>query len=151
MEEYRKDYPVSVLCDMLGVSLSGGSAWKKRSLSQHQREDHQLAEHIHTSITPVGRCMGVHVFMLNCGIRASPSPANGWLASCENRHCLLVVVVIGRSRPAVSLARVFFQSVGSRLYRDPSIGRNGRVISQDRDVTSGGSTWQWCWISPRVG
>ena len=47
MEEYRKDYPVSVLCDTLGVSLSGDSAWKTRPMSQHQREDHQLAEHIH--------------------------------------------------------------------------------------------------------
>jgi transposase InsO family protein len=45
--EYRKDYSVSVLCETLCVSLSGYYAWKNRPLSQHQREDHQLAEHIH--------------------------------------------------------------------------------------------------------
>jgi putative transposase len=37
---------VSVLCESLGVSLSGYYAWKKRPMSQHQREDQQLAEHI---------------------------------------------------------------------------------------------------------
>ena len=46
VEEYRKEYPVSLLCETLGVSLSGYFAWKKRPMSQHQREDHQLAEHI---------------------------------------------------------------------------------------------------------
>ena len=48
MEAYRKEYPVGMLCDTLGVSLSGNYAWKKRLLSQHQREDNQLAEHIHS-------------------------------------------------------------------------------------------------------
>lgn len=46
MEAYRKQYPVSVLCRTLGVSLSGYYAWKKRPVSQHQREDQQLAEQI---------------------------------------------------------------------------------------------------------
>ncbi len=46
MEDYRKDYPVSLLCETLGVSLSGYYAWKKHPMSQHQREDHRLAEHI---------------------------------------------------------------------------------------------------------
>ena len=46
MEGYRKDYPVSVLCETLGVSLSGYYAWKKRPMSKHEREDKQLAEHI---------------------------------------------------------------------------------------------------------
>ena len=46
-EDYREEYPINVLCDTLGVSLSGYYAWKKRSMSQHCREDSQLAEHIH--------------------------------------------------------------------------------------------------------
>ena len=46
VDEYRKEYPVSVLCESLGVSLSGYYAWKKRPVSQHQREDQQLAEQI---------------------------------------------------------------------------------------------------------
>ena len=46
MEEYRKNYPVSILCETLGVSLSGYYAWRNRPMSQHEREDTQLAEHI---------------------------------------------------------------------------------------------------------
>src|SRR5260370_37209324 len=46
VEDYRKEYPVSMLCETLGVSLSGYYAWKKRPMSEHQREDDQLAEHI---------------------------------------------------------------------------------------------------------
>jgi len=48
VETFRNEYPVRVLCETLGVSLSGYYAWKKRPLSQHQREDQQLAERIHT-------------------------------------------------------------------------------------------------------
>ena len=47
MEAYQKDYPITMLCETLGVSLSGYYAWKKRAMSQHQREDQQLAERIH--------------------------------------------------------------------------------------------------------
>ena len=47
VEEYRKEYPVSVLCDTLGVSLSGYYAWKNRPMSQHQRED-QPARRAHS-------------------------------------------------------------------------------------------------------
>ena len=47
MEALRNEYPVSVLCETLGVSLSGYYSWKKRPMSQHQREDQQLVEHIH--------------------------------------------------------------------------------------------------------
>jgi len=47
VKEYREEYPVSMLCETLGVSLSGYYGWKNRPMSQHQREDTQLAEHIH--------------------------------------------------------------------------------------------------------
>jgi putative transposase len=46
VEAFRKEYPVSVLCETLGVSLSGYYAWKNRAPSQHQLEDGQLAERI---------------------------------------------------------------------------------------------------------
>jgi putative transposase len=54
VEAFRKEYPVSVLCETLGVSLSGYYAWKKRPLSQHQREDSQLAERIHAELRDQG-------------------------------------------------------------------------------------------------
>jgi hypothetical protein len=35
---------VNLLCETLGVSVSGYYAWRKRPMSQHQREDGQLVE-----------------------------------------------------------------------------------------------------------
>lgn len=46
VEAYREEYPVSVLCDTLGVSLSGYYTWKKRPVSKHRQEDSQLTEYI---------------------------------------------------------------------------------------------------------
>jgi putative transposase len=46
VEAYREEYPISVLCDTLGVSLSGYYAWKKRPVSKHRQEDSQLTEYI---------------------------------------------------------------------------------------------------------
>jgi putative transposase len=43
---YREAYPISVLCETLEVSVSGYYAWKKRSMSQHQQDDNQLAQRI---------------------------------------------------------------------------------------------------------
>jgi putative transposase len=46
VEEYRKEYLVSVLCETLGVSLSGYSAWRKRPICEHRRADEVLGEQI---------------------------------------------------------------------------------------------------------
>jgi putative transposase len=46
VEEYHKEYPVSVLCKTLGVSLSGYYAWRKRPVCEHHRADEVLAEQI---------------------------------------------------------------------------------------------------------
>ncbi len=80
MEEYRKEYPVSVLCETLGVSPSGYYAWKKRPMSRHQWQDQQLVEHIeevYHSCRQVGKCMAVRAFMQNCGTRDHEFPQTG--------------------------------------------------------------------------
>ena len=74
MEEYRRDYPISVLCETLGVSLSGYHAWKNRPLSQHQREDNQLAEHIHVVYQACRQVYGsprIHAELRDQGITVS--------------------------------------------------------------------------------
>jgi putative transposase len=74
VEEYRKEYPVRVLCETLGVSLSGYYAWKKRPLSQHQREDQQFAEHIHAVYHACRQVYGsprIHAERRDQGIRVS--------------------------------------------------------------------------------
>jgi putative transposase len=74
VEALRNEYPVSVLCETLGVSLSGYYAWKNRPLSQHQREDHQLAEHIHAVYHACRQVYGsprIHAELRDQGIRVS--------------------------------------------------------------------------------
>ncbi len=74
MEALRNEYPVSVLCETLGVSLSGYYAWKKRPLSQHQREDQQLAERIQAVYHANRQVYGsprIHVELRDQGIRVS--------------------------------------------------------------------------------
>ena len=74
MEEYREEYPVSVLCETLGVSLSGYYAWRTRPLSQHQREDIQLAEHIHAVYHACRQVYGsprIHAELRDQGITVS--------------------------------------------------------------------------------
>jgi transposase InsO family protein len=74
VEGLRKEYPIRVLCETLGVSLSGYYAWKKRPLSQHQREDQQLAERIQAVYHANRQVYGsprIHVQLRDQGISIS--------------------------------------------------------------------------------
>ena len=74
MEALREEYPISVLCETLGVSLSGYYAWKKRPLSQHQREDQLLAEHIYAVYHAYRQVYGsprIHAELRDQGISVS--------------------------------------------------------------------------------
>jgi putative transposase len=74
VEALRNEYPVNVLCETLGVSLSGYYAWKKRPLSQHQREDQLLAEHIHAGYHACRQVYGsprIHAELRDQGITVS--------------------------------------------------------------------------------
>lgn len=46
IERYKHEFPVVVMCQVLGVSESGFYAWRKRPVCQHKREDAQLIENI---------------------------------------------------------------------------------------------------------
>jgi len=46
IEQQKQNFPVVVMCRVLGVSESGFYAWCKRPACQHQREDAQIVQEI---------------------------------------------------------------------------------------------------------
>lgn len=46
IEQYKHEFPVVVMCQVLDVSESGFYAWRKRPACQHTREDAQLTQEI---------------------------------------------------------------------------------------------------------
>ena len=46
MAESQQESPITTMCRVLEVSVSGYYAWRKRAPSQHRREDAQLAEKV---------------------------------------------------------------------------------------------------------
>jgi putative transposase len=54
--EYQQEYPITTMCRVLEVSVSGYYAWRKRAPSQHSREDAQLAEKVKTAFQD-NRCV----------------------------------------------------------------------------------------------
>jgi putative transposase len=43
---HRQDYPISIMCRILQVSVSGYYAWQKRAPSRRSQEDARLSERI---------------------------------------------------------------------------------------------------------
>ena len=56
--EHCRDYPVTVMCCVLEVSVSGYYAWCKREPSQHSREDAALAAKVETAFENNRRVYG---------------------------------------------------------------------------------------------
>lgn len=46
IEQYKQEFPIVVMCQVLGVSESGYYAWRKRPACQRRREDAQLTDQI---------------------------------------------------------------------------------------------------------
>lgn len=46
IEQHKQEFPVVVICQVLGVSESGFYAWRKRPACRRQREDAQLTQQI---------------------------------------------------------------------------------------------------------
>jgi putative transposase len=111
VEEYRKDYSVSVLCETLGVSLSGYYAWKNRPLSQHQREDNQLAEHIQAVYHACRQVYGsprIHAELRDQGItisrkRVARLMRERGLSACRRRHRTITTHSVPGARVAPNL------------------------------------------------
>jgi putative transposase len=94
IEEHRGEYPISVLCKTLEVSVSGYGAWRTRPMSHHDREDAQIAEQVKAAFHANRRVYGsprIHAELQAQGIRcghkrvARLMRAQGLVARCP-RH-----------------------------------------------------------------
>jgi putative transposase len=108
VEDYRKDYSINVLCETLGVSLSGYYAWRKRPMSQHQQEDNQLAEHIQAVYQACRQVYGsprIHAELRDQGITVSRKRVarlmrEQGLSACRRHHRTITT----RSEPGARVA-----------------------------------------------
>jgi putative transposase len=72
--EHSQLYPVSTMCQVLGVSVSGYYEWRGREPSQHEREDGELAKEIHRIFYAHRQVYGsprIHAELRELGIRSS--------------------------------------------------------------------------------
>jgi len=72
--QHRQEYPITLMCRVLEVSVSGYYAWSKRPPSRHSREDAQLAEQVKTVFQANRRVYGsprVHAELQDQGIKCA--------------------------------------------------------------------------------
>lgn len=74
IEENKQEFPVVVMCRVLGVSESGSDAWHKRPVCQRKREDARITEELRQGcVAHQGRYGSprLHVELLSQGIKCS--------------------------------------------------------------------------------
>jgi|SRR6266581_6391568 len=75
--QHRQEYPITLMCRVLEVSVSGYYAWSKRPPSRHSREDAQLAEQVKTVFQANRRVYGTaHGCMQSCRTKGSNALGN---------------------------------------------------------------------------
>ena len=76
--QYQQEYPVSLMCHVLEVSVSGYYAWKQRVPSQRQQKDELLALRIQQVHQSSHRIYGSRRIRAELAHTVSPVDANGW-------------------------------------------------------------------------
>ncbi len=74
IEQHAEQYPVSTMCRVLQVSVSGYYDWRTREPSRHEREDGELAKEIHRLFHAFRGVYGsprIHAELRDRGIRCS--------------------------------------------------------------------------------
>ena len=95
IEEHRREYPVSLLCETLDVSVSGYYPWRKRPMSQHNREDGHLAEKVKAAFQ-ANRCVygsprvhaELHAQGIHCARKRVARLMLGTCGSSRNVHVI---------------------------------------------------------------
>jgi putative transposase len=118
-------YPVSTLCHVLGVSVSGYYDWRGREPSAHEREDGELAKEIH------------RIFYANRGVYGSPRVhaelvAQGIRCSRERTARLMREMELAAKRKRS-------KPLGTKRRRDASLAPN--VLGRDFTALEPNAKW----------
>jgi len=76
IEDRRADYPVTIMCGVLGVSPAGYYAWRSRPESQRSAANRGLLSDIVQVHRANRGCMAVRASMPSCGLRAAGRAAD---------------------------------------------------------------------------
>jgi putative transposase len=123
--EYAQQYPVSTMCRVFEVSVSGYYDWHKREPSAHEREDGELAKHIHRIFYASRQVYGsprVHAELRAQGIRCSKERTARLMREME-----------------LAAKRRRSQPLGSRSLRGAAIAPNMLL----RDFTAASPNTKW--------
>jgi putative transposase len=132
MAEHANVYPVSTMCRILGVSVSGYYDWRGREPSAHEREDGELAKQIH------------RIFFAHRGVYGSPR-AHAELRDMGLRCSRERTARLMREMELVAKPRGS-KPVGTKRRRDAVIAPN----LLDRDFTAELPNTKWVWDTTYV-
>jgi hypothetical protein len=79
VEQHKQEFPIVVMCHVLGVWESGFYAWRTRPTRARANEKMlKSRKRFNRCLSIIGADMGVHVSTGSCVIRDEALPANGW-------------------------------------------------------------------------
>ena len=82
--EHRQEYPISTMCRVLEVAVSGFYAWLRRVPSQRCQENNGWGSTLCASIKRTARSMAARVFTQPCEPKEGAAGASEWHDSCGN-------------------------------------------------------------------
>jgi putative transposase len=141
--EHQHEYPVTLMCQVLEISVSGYYAWCKRPISTHQREDARLAAEIQTIFLDNRQVYGsprIHAALQARGIRCGRKrvvrlmQALGLQAKRHRHHKPTTT----RSDPTARFAPNLLNRDFTHSVLTPSGSPTSQLSQPGRD----GSTWQ---------
>src|SRR5258708_25209615 len=147
IEQYQQEFPVVVLCGVLGVSESGYYAWRKRRQSRHKQEDARLTTHIQDVFVSRRGVYGsprIHAELRDQGWRCSRKRI-ARLRPREWDGCPAQAFSSGHHQKQ-SQARGGTQPPRAGFYGSTAKCACGRGILRTFRPHRDGCTWRFCWM-----
>jgi helix-turn-helix protein len=102
--QHQQEYPVTLMCQVLEVSVSGYYAWKQRPASARQIADERLSARIRQVHEATHQVYGSRRIRAELAEEDRSCGRNGWCASCVNTASRHGDDGIAPSRPIASTA-----------------------------------------------